>query len=225
MSMRPGSGDVKCALPAENCCGTARWRGIGKNRGWPYRIINNYPDIEPTFLFHRRPPSATTAPASCSIPIPAPATDGWDLHQLRHSAATTLGEKNTSLQAPNGYSGTSIIRPCRSTFVSCRPSLDKVFLPPATTRHVTTKVRHDDHDNVPTGAGQRASRPAPGPAPLPGTVRAEPDHPRAHTATTDRGRRPLRPDHPAVRLRARRRRGSAGWCSSAVDRGRRRPSR
>ena len=39
------------------------------------------------------PGSATTAPGSCS-----PGTPGWQLHQLRHSAATHLGEQGIPLQ-------------------------------------------------------------------------------------------------------------------------------
>lgn len=72
----------------------------------------------PLFLSHRRPAPARRPPARDLCPdsgrarlgydrarvlldqhtSPGDGLPGWDLHQWRHSAATTLGEKNTSLQ-------------------------------------------------------------------------------------------------------------------------------
>ncbi len=72
----------------------------------------------PLFLSHRRPAPARRPPSRDVCPetgrarlgydrarvlldqytSPGHGAPGWGLHQLRHSAATTLGEKNTSLQ-------------------------------------------------------------------------------------------------------------------------------
>lgn len=72
----------------------------------------------PVFLSHRRPAPARRPPAADLCPqtgrarlgydrarilldrytSPGSGKPGWDLHQLRHSAATHLGEANTSLQ-------------------------------------------------------------------------------------------------------------------------------
>jgi len=44
------------------------------------------------------PAWATTAPGSCSKKYTATASGGLDLHQLRHSAATHLGDQKVPLQ-------------------------------------------------------------------------------------------------------------------------------
>jgi integrase len=71
----------------------------------------------PVFLYERRPGPARHTPAADTCPhtgrarlgydrarillgqyARTPVAPGWDLHQLRHSATTHLGEANTSLQ-------------------------------------------------------------------------------------------------------------------------------